>query len=174
MSVSCVCTAVPFLGLLTHPLSPPSSYWANYLPLVGLMMHCELMIFRVSGNGVDICSHRYLTLYVAASLFTTCCCFDERIGGAATSQKPLQLWGGMYRVEQQKPHCNLKWWQQLTPVGLKPLLAALDMFYTVARGSPCSVGKLATHPSPRTSSRRQLRLCKAQRLSEAPAALCLA
>ncbi|MEW5297020.1 MAG: hypothetical protein WDW36_000257 [Sanguina aurantia] len=68
MCVSCVCTAVPCVGLLTHPLAPPSSYWANYLPFVGLMMHCELMIFRIEGRAARAHVASYCLFTLASSL----------------------------------------------------------------------------------------------------------
>lgn len=49
MLVSVTCTVSPFLGLLTHPNAPPGTYWTTYLPMVGVMLQCERMLFRVSG-----------------------------------------------------------------------------------------------------------------------------
>lgn len=54
MFMSLTCTLAPFLGLLTHPHAPPSTYWVNYLPMVGVMLKCELVIFRVSGLDMTI------------------------------------------------------------------------------------------------------------------------
>lgn len=47
----CLCpTAVPFLGLMTHPDAPPATYWTTYFPLMGVILPCCRTIMRVGGG----------------------------------------------------------------------------------------------------------------------------
>lgn len=59
---SMIGTISPIIGLLTHPHAPPSTYWKNGLPWMGIILQVQRIVFRVSGWMDEMQSSHYLNM----------------------------------------------------------------------------------------------------------------